>query len=93
MSSRALRQPFGLRLTSNVFLVFWCLVAAFPIFWIAVMSFKSPVDAFDSNALNVIFGPETLAKGNGLSLLDIALGIAVIWGTIVVSTKTLPNRW
>ncbi len=91
MSSRALRQPFSLRLTSNVFLVFWCLVAAFPIFWIAVMSFKSPVDAFDSNALNVIFGPETLAKGNGLSLLDIVLGIAVIWGTIIVATKTLPS--
>lgn len=91
MSSRALRQPFSLRLTSNVFLVFWCLVAAFPIFWIAVMSFKSPVDAFDSNALNVIFGPETLAKGDGLSLLDIILGIAVIWGTILVATKTLPS--
>ncbi|WP_170561322.1 carbohydrate ABC transporter permease [Ruegeria atlantica] len=91
MSSRALRQPFGLRLTSNIFLALWCLIAAFPIFWIVVMSFKSPVDAFDSNALNVIFGPATLGVGKGLSLLDIILGIAVIWATIVISTKTLPS--
>lgn len=79
MSSRALRQPLSLRLTSNIFLAFWCLVAAFPIVWIAIMSVKSPVDAYDSNALNVIFGPATLATGNGLSVLDIILGIAVIW--------------
>jgi len=91
MSSRALRQPFGLRLTSNIFLAIWCLVAAFPIVWIAVMSVKSPVDAYDSNALNVILGPATLATGNGLSLLDIILGIAVLWGTVLVATKTLPS--
>ncbi|WP_170410143.1 carbohydrate ABC transporter permease [Ruegeria atlantica] len=91
MSSRALRQPFGLRLTSNIFLALWCLIAAFPIFWIVVMSFKSPVDAFDSNALNVIFGPATLGVGKGLSLLDIILGIAVIWATVVIATKKLPS--
>ncbi|WP_299897760.1 carbohydrate ABC transporter permease [uncultured Ruegeria sp.] len=91
MSSRALRQPLSLRLTSNIFLAFWCLIAAFPIFWIVVMSFKSPVDAFDSNALNVIFGPATLSVGKGLSLLDIILGIAVIWGTILAATRTLPS--
>ncbi|NOE26955.1 carbohydrate ABC transporter permease [Ruegeria sp. HKCCD6157] len=91
MSSRALRQPLSLRLTSNIFLALWCLIAAFPIFWIVVMSFKSPVDAFDSNALNVIFGPATLSVGKGLSLLDIILGIAVIWGTIFAATKTLPS--
>ncbi|MEW2918584.1 carbohydrate ABC transporter permease [Ruegeria sp. ANG10] len=90
MSSRALRQPLSLRLTSNIFLAFWCIVAIFPIFWITVMSFKSPVDAFDGNALNVIFGPTTLANGNGLSLLDIILGIAVIWGTIALVTKKMP---
>ncbi len=91
MSSRALRQPLSLRLTSNVFLAIWCLIAAFPIFWIVVMSFKSPVDAFDSNALNVIFGPATLGGGKGLSLLDIILGIGVIWGTILAATRTLPS--
>lgn len=91
MSSRALRQPLGLRLTSNIFLALWCVIAAFPIFWIVVMSFKSPVDAFDSNALNVIFGPATLGVGKGLSLLDIILGIVVIWATIVIATKKLPS--
>lgn len=92
MSSRALRQPLSLRLTSNIFLAFWCLVAAFPIVWIAIMSVKSPVDAYDSNALNVIFGPATLATGNGLSVLDIILGIAVIWGAAIVVTKVLPAK-
>ncbi|WP_170515255.1 carbohydrate ABC transporter permease [Ruegeria atlantica] len=90
MSSRALRQPLSLRLTSNIFLAFWCIVAIFPIFWITVMSFKSPVDAFDGNALNVIFGPATLANGKGISLLDIILGIGVIWGTIALVTKKMP---
>lgn len=91
MSSRALRQPLSLRLTSNIFLAFWCIVAIFPIFWITVMSFKSPVDAFDGNALNVIFGPATLANGKGISLLDIILGIGVIWGTIALVTKKMPG--
>ena len=89
MSSSALRQPLGLRLTSNFFLAFWCLVAAFPIFWITVMSFKSPVDAFDGNALNVIFGPATLETGKGISILDILMGIAVLWATARLATKTL----
>ncbi len=91
MSSRALRQPYSLRLTSNIFLAFWCIVAVFPILWITVMSFKSPVDAFDSNALNVVFGPATRAAGSGLSVLDILLGIAVMWGTVLVATKSLPS--
>ncbi|TLP58501.1 ABC transporter permease subunit [Parasedimentitalea maritima] len=91
MSSRALRQPLSLKLTSATFLTIWCVIAAFPIFWIAVMSFKTPVDAFDANALNVIFGPATLAKGNGLSVLAILLGLAVLWGTFKVASKTMPN--
>ncbi len=91
MSSRALRQPLSLKLTSATFLTIWCIIAAFPIFWIAVMSIKTPVDAFDANALNVIFGPATLAKGNGLSVLAIVLGLAVLWGTFKVASKTMPN--
>ncbi len=91
MSSRALQQPLGLRLTSASFLAIWCLVAAFPIFWIVVMSFKSPVDAYDPNALNVILGPNTLAAGKGLSILDIVLGIVVIWVTIRLCTRKLPG--
>ena len=52
------------------------------------MSFKSPVDAFSSSALDVVMGPETLARGNGLSVLDIILGIAVLW-----VTARLAMRW
>jgi multiple sugar transport system permease protein len=91
MSSRALRQPLSLRLTSGIFLAIWCLIAAFPIFWITVMSFKTPVDAFNGNALNVIFGPETLARGHGLSLLDLILGAATLYVTARLATKTLPR--
>lgn len=91
MSTRAMRQPLSLRLTSAGFLALWCLIAAFPIFWIAVMSFKAPVDAFDANPLNVIFGPETRARGKGLSVFDILLGIAVLWGTYRLGAKTLPG--
>ncbi len=77
-NAKALRQPLSLRLSSAAFLTFWCLLAAFPIFWITVMSFKSPVDAFASNPLAVIFGPETRRDGNGLSLIDIVVGGAVL---------------
>ncbi len=90
MSSRALRQPFALKFTSATFLAIWCIVAAFPIFWITVMSFKSPVDAFSSNPLNVVFGPSTRAGGNGLSILDILMGIVVVWITARLMTRTLP---
>ncbi len=91
MSARALRQPLGLRLASGSFLALWCLIAAFPIVWITVMSFKAPVDAFSSNALHVIFGPETLARGKGWSVLDIVLGGAVIWATLWLAMRALPG--
>ncbi|MEM6825149.1 MAG: carbohydrate ABC transporter permease [Pseudomonadota bacterium] len=91
MSSRALRQSVGLRLTSATFLAVWCLIAAFPIFWITMMSVKAPLDAFDSNALNVIFGPETRMRGNGVSVLELALGVLVLWATFRLGARTLPN--
>ncbi|SEK00662.1 carbohydrate ABC transporter permease [Marinovum algicola] len=88
---RALRQPLSLRITSGAFLALWCLIAAFPIFWITVMSFKTPVDAFDANPLNVIFGPATRARGHGLSLFDIIMGGAVLWVTVQLAAKALPG--
>lgn len=91
MPTRALSQPLPLKLTSTGFLLVWCVIAAFPIFWIAVMSFKSPVDAFASNPFQVLFGPATLAQGKGISVLDIVLGLAVIWATARVATRTLPR--
>jgi multiple sugar transport system permease protein len=84
-----IRQPIGLRLSSYFFLIFWCIVAAFPIFWITVMSVKLPVDAFNSNPLNVIFGPATLTQGKGLSFLDITIGFAVLVATAKLSTSWL----
>ena len=91
MSSRAMRQPLSLRLTSNSLLILWCVIAAFPIFWITVMSFKTPVDAFDANALNVIFGPETRAKGHGVSLFDICLLALLLWGLWRGAARLLPS--
>ena len=77
-STSVMRQPLGLRLSSSGFLIIWCVVAAFPIFWIGVMSVKEPIDAFNANPFSVIFGPETRANGEGLSILDIVIRLAVI---------------
>ena len=79
MASSVLRQPLSLRVGIAVFLSAWCLIAAFPIVWVAVMSFKEPVDAFATNPIDVIFGPATRAAGKGLSVFDIVLGLALIW--------------
>jgi multiple sugar transport system permease protein len=84
-----IQQPIALRLSSYFFLVFWCVMAAFPIFWISVMSVKLPFDAFDSNPLNVIFGPETLSKGKGLSLIDIIVALSIIFFTAKLATGWL----
>ena len=88
---RALRQPLALRAASGGFLAFWCLLAAFPLFWIAVMSFKEPVDSFASNPLHVIFGPRTLASGKGFSVLDLAAGAAVLWAAVRLAVRWLPG--
>lgn len=90
-NAKALQQPLGLRLTSGGFLILWCLIAAFPIFWIAVMSFKLPSDAFDANPLNVIFGPQTRAQGSGLSIIDIVLGLFMLWMSIRFAFTRLPE--
>jgi multiple sugar transport system permease protein len=86
---KAMQQPLSLKIASNAFLVFWLLLAIFPLFWILAMSFKTPVDAFSSSALDVIFGPQTLARGNGLSILDIVLGVAAIWLSIKAAMRWL----
>ena len=88
---KALRQSLALRWGSGSFLALWCLIAAFPIFWIAVMSVKAPLDAFAANPLAVLAGPATLAAGKGLSLLDILL-IAVFASIgIWAATRPLPR--
>ena len=91
MSSKAMQQSLGLRISSGAFLAFWCLIAAFPIFWVAVMSIKAPLDAFDANPLNVLIGPETVARGDGLSIIDIALGLVVLFFAIRWAFTKLPG--
>ena len=87
----AMRQPASLRIGSAAFLAAWCLLAAFPLFWILVMSFRSPIDAFDPDPLNVIFGPATRARGDGLSILGIVLGALVLWAAARIATRHLPR--
>ncbi|WP_371153516.1 carbohydrate ABC transporter permease [Jannaschia sp. 2305UL9-9] len=86
---RAMRQPLSLKIASNAFLLAWLLLAAFPLFWVLTMSFKSPVDAFSSSAWDVLIGPRTLSDGNGVSVVDIVLAIALAWGGIKAATRWL----
>ena len=88
---KAMQQSAALRFSSSAFLAFWCLLAAFPIFWIAVMSFKSPVDAFAASPWDVIFGPATRANGDGLSVLDIGVGLLVLFYSIRWAFTRLPD--
>ena len=74
MTAVALRQPASLKILSNGFLVFWCLVAAFPIVWIAIMSVKTPLDAFAANPFRVIAGPNTRDTTGGRYLSAIRYG-------------------
>lgn len=90
MSSKATAQPVSLKIVSGAFLGFWCLLAAFPILWIAVMSVKSPRDAFAASAWDVITGPATKAAGNGLSVIDIVLGLVVLFLAIRWAFTRLP---
>tara|TARA_Y100000385_G_scaffold283605_1_gene340024 strand:+ start:4066 stop:5220 length:1155 start_codon:yes stop_codon:yes gene_type:complete len=92
MSNRALRQPLGLKIFSNGFLAFWCLIAAFPIIWIAVMSFKTPIDAFSSNPFVVITGPHTRKNVAGLSFADILLGLTLVGALIYGAIRWLPGK-
>lgn len=86
------KRPLGLRFASVGFLSLWCLIAAFPIFWIAILSFKAPIDSFAQNPFHVIFGPETLANGKGLSVIDILFGAATLYGAYRFATTILADK-
>ncbi len=88
-AARALQMPPGLRFANGVFVGFWLLLAIFPLFWIAIMSFKIPVDAFATNPLQVIFGFETRAEVGGLSIIDILLGAATLIACYMVTVATI----
>ena len=70
--AKSLEPPLALRLASGIGLGVWVLVAAFPLFWIAAMSFKLPLDAFSANAMQVVLGPATRAAVGGVSTIGLA---------------------
>jgi multiple sugar transport system permease protein len=85
--ARALRRPASLNAFIATGLVIWCILAAFPILWVAVMSVKVPLDSFAAKPWDVIRGPATLAQGKGLTFLDILviLGGLVLAGRLAVT--------
>ena len=76
--ARALRQPAALKLVSGLGLAIWVVVAAFPLFWIAAMSIKLPVDAFSSSPMQVVFGETTRKMAGGVSSVGLLTGVVVI---------------
>jgi multiple sugar transport system permease protein len=87
---RALKPPPGLNVAIAAFLGIWCLVAIFPIFWITVMSFRIPVEAFAADPLQVILGPLTRSTMGGIGALDIVIGAAVVVGVYSGAARLLP---
>ena len=87
--SRAFRLSPPLRASVRVILSAWMLLAAFPVLWILVMSFKLPVDAFAPNPLSVVFGPATRESAGGISVLD----LAALIGAGMALWKFAPRIW
>ena len=93
--SVATRRPPGLRLAAGTFLGAWMVAAAFPLAWVAIMSFKLPVDAFSDRPLTVILGPRTREAGGGLSALDLlgfAAAAALGWRAAAGQAAKLARR-
>jgi trehalose/maltose transport system permease protein len=86
--TKALRTPLSLNILTGVFLAVWSVIALFPLFWIAVMSFRVPLDALSSNPATVLFGPRPRALSGGLSVLDL-----VLWIAALVFLYTAPKRY
>lgn len=78
--ARSLEQPAALKLVSALGLAIWIIIAAFPLFWILVMSIRLPVDAFSSSPLQVVFGEATRQMSGGVS---------AVWLITVVSAIVL----
>lgn len=90
-ASVARRSPVGLDIAVGAFIAVWTLVALFPLLWIAAMSFKVPVDAFATNPLAVLLGPATRAGTGGLSVLDLALGLAILVALYQGAARAIPR--
>ena len=87
---RALRPPLSLKLLAFGFLGFWCLIAAFPIFWITVMSLKDPIDAFSANPFVVIFGDVTRETGIGVSAFGVFVSGLAAWWAFCLAVRSVP---
>lgn len=68
-AARFLRPSTGLRIAVAVFLALWCVIAAFPLVWVALMSFRAPVDALSANPFTVLLAPATLRLAGGCRCL------------------------
>ena len=88
--TRALRAPLSLKLLAFGFLGFWCLIAAFPIFWITMMSLKDPIDAFSANPFVVIFGDVTRETGIGVSAFGVIVTGVAAWWAIRIAVRSVP---
>jgi multiple sugar transport system permease protein len=77
-TARALQPGAGLKLLNGGFMTLWVIIALFPMVWIAVMSFRAPVDALATSPLDVLLGPTTLAQSGGLSVIGILLGLLAL---------------
>ena len=61
MASKSQRASVGLRLLSNVFIIVWVILAAFPFFWTLWGSFKVELDFFSiADWTNALTGAQTL---------------------------------
>jgi multiple sugar transport system permease protein len=95
MSGALLRRPAGLRALGGMALGAWMLAAAFPLVWVAAMSFKLPVDAFAADPLAVLLGPVTRAADGGLSLADLLAACIVVLAAAMTVAHVLgrgPSR-
>ena len=87
----ALRTPLRLHLLVALFLAAWTVVALFPLLWIALMSFKLPVDAFSADPAQVVLGPVTSASAGGLGAADLVLGLAALAGLYWLVARLTPR--
>lgn len=77
--TKALEHPLGLKVATAGFMTVWTLLAAFPLVWIVIMSFKLPLDAFADDPLQVVVGYNTIAERGGISVTDILIFIGIAW--------------
>jgi multiple sugar transport system permease protein len=94
MEGKLFRLPLRLRIATWVIVCSWLVLAVFPLFWLLVMSFKLPLDAFDENPLVVVFGPGTSQMVGGISAigLALALGFAFLLVRIFVGRQVWLER-